>query len=384
MRTAIGTLLAAVLLVTACGKRGDPRPPVPAIPKATSDLVVTQRADKVVLSWSYPSLTTAGRSLTDIRRIHVFRYVEELPVPAAGRDLETILPGDVDPTEPRAVALFSKLPAITPAQFAKLSGRIDSMESANLPAASFGARLMYEDEPPFQSGDGRPVRVTYSVVTEGDDARGDLSNLAIIVPLPVSVAPAALTATGAADGIVLKWDAPTTAAKGSAAPVISGYNIYRATPGAAADAFAVPVNAAPVRDTTYTDAPAYGDYEYYVRSVASASPLIESDPSAAVKQTFRDIVPPPAPASVTVLIETKATRLIWEAPSATDLAGYHIYRREEPYRLKLTDGPARDTQFHDVSVETGITYTYEVTSVDRSGNESEPTRSKPIIVPKGP
>jgi hypothetical protein len=48
------------LLVAACGKRGDPRPPVPVIPKATTDLVVTQRAGQVILSWSYPALTTAG------------------------------------------------------------------------------------------------------------------------------------------------------------------------------------------------------------------------------------------------------------------------------------------------------------------------------------
>ena len=53
------------------GAKGDPRPPVPIIPAATSDLVVTQRADKVILAWSYPSLTTVGRSLTDVRRITV-------------------------------------------------------------------------------------------------------------------------------------------------------------------------------------------------------------------------------------------------------------------------------------------------------------------------
>ena len=46
----------------ACGKRGDPRPPVPVIPAATSDLVVTQRADRVLLSWAYPALTTAGKT----------------------------------------------------------------------------------------------------------------------------------------------------------------------------------------------------------------------------------------------------------------------------------------------------------------------------------
>ena len=76
----------AALLVLACGKRGDPKPPVPVIPQATTDLVVTQRAGQVILSWSYPALTTAGRSLTGIERISVYRYVEELPTSAFERD----------------------------------------------------------------------------------------------------------------------------------------------------------------------------------------------------------------------------------------------------------------------------------------------------------
>ncbi|HUJ15416.1 MAG TPA: hypothetical protein VL284_16640, partial [Thermoanaerobaculia bacterium] len=68
------------LLVLACGKRGDPHPPVPIIPKATSDLVVTQRGSNVILSWSFPSVTTANEKLGRIRRIVVYRYVEPLPV----------------------------------------------------------------------------------------------------------------------------------------------------------------------------------------------------------------------------------------------------------------------------------------------------------------
>src|SRR6266498_3382915 len=76
---AVKRFLVVILIFLACGKRGDPRPPVPVIPKATSDLVVTQRSSKLVLSWSYPSLTTAGKSLPAVRRVTVYRYIEELP-----------------------------------------------------------------------------------------------------------------------------------------------------------------------------------------------------------------------------------------------------------------------------------------------------------------
>ena len=53
----------------ACGKRGDPHPPVPVIPQTTNDLNVSQRGSRVILSWSYPSLTTAGKSLGAIRKV---------------------------------------------------------------------------------------------------------------------------------------------------------------------------------------------------------------------------------------------------------------------------------------------------------------------------
>src|SRR5690349_19509194 len=104
---AVPVVLVAVL---ACGKRGDPHPPVPVIPKATTDLVVTQRADQVILSWSYPALTTAGRNLTDIRRISVFRYIEELPAAGVGLNATALQPGEVDATTPQPIALFAKVP----------------------------------------------------------------------------------------------------------------------------------------------------------------------------------------------------------------------------------------------------------------------------------
>src|SRR3954451_3958022 len=158
--------LAALALLLACGKRGDPKPPVPMIPQATSDLVVTQRGSRVVLAWSYPALTTAGKTLGPVRRVDVYRYSEPLPVAQA---------------EP--LGDFSKVPQLTPNQFNKLKTKVDSIEGEKLPAASNGAKLTFEDNPDFQSTDKRPVRLTYAVVTEGGTATGALSNLAILVPI---------------------------------------------------------------------------------------------------------------------------------------------------------------------------------------------------------
>ena len=229
---------ALVLVCLACGKRGDPHPPVPIIPQATSDLVVAQRGSKVLLSWAYPALTTAGKSLTGVRRVVVYRAVEPFPV---------VQPPEPDTTTtPQPIAAFAKVPPLTPAQFLKLRSKVDSIEGANLPAASSGARLTFEDTPQFHTSDGRPLRLTYAVVTEGQNATGDLSNLISIVPLDVPVPPAALAAAAKPQGVVLTWTAPKTAIAPNARPFISGYNVYRIAAGETANELTRPINAAPV------------------------------------------------------------------------------------------------------------------------------------------
>lgn len=387
--------LLAVLVIaasTACGKRGDPRPPVPVIPKSTTDLVVTQRADQVILSWSYPSLTTAGRSLTDIRRISVFRYVEDLPAAGVGIDPKAI--GAVEASVPQPIALFAKIPTLPQAQFIKLSNRVDSIEKANLTSATAGAKLVFADKPAFRSTDGRPVRVTYAVVTEGATARSEISNLAIIVPLPVATAPTGLTATAKAAGVVLAWEEPKTSVRGEEAPVIGGYRIYRNAPGEAVNEFAMPINTGPVRATTYTDSPPYGEHEYRVTAVAvEGPPLLQSNESVPVTVTFRDLVAPPAPASVTALVETRVVRLLWEAVEAPDLAGYRLYRSEgvghgaeikDIGTIPIGTGTQTATIYADDRIDLGIAYRYAVTAVDKSGNESSRTWTDWVVAPKTP
>lgn len=383
-----------VLAAIACGKRGDPRPPVPIIPKATSDLVVTQRADRVVLSWSYPSLTTAGKNLKDVRQINILRYVEELPVSPGGRDPKTLTPGDVDTTQPQPVVQFSQIPTVAQAQFIKLATKVESIDKARLADATTGARLFYTDTPAFRSTDGRPVRLTYAVVTEGGTGKSQPSNLGIIVPLPVSIPPAGLTATPKAEGVTLGWSAPEKSVTGEVAPIVVGYNIYRNAPGTEPGDLATPINGAPVKGTTYTDAPEYGDHEYRITAVAAAGPpSLQSDFSAPVKVTYRDLVAPPTPASITPLIETKAVRLIWDPVEAPDLAGYRLYRSEgvghennirDIGTVPLVAQPVTTPDYVDKGADPGIAYKYAVTAVDKNGNESAKVWTGWVVVPKTP
>jgi hypothetical protein len=346
-----------ILILAACGKRGDPHPPVPVIPKATTDLTVSQRGSKVLLTWSYPSLTTAGQNLNDIRRVVVYRYVEEAPASA---------------------------PTVTPTQFKRSMQKLDSIEGAALPKASSGAKLTLEDSPAFHTTDGRPVRLNYAVTTESPSARGDVSNVVTIVPQDVPQPPANVVASAKAEGVVLTWTAPDKAR-------LIGYDVYRFAHGAPVDELAAPINSAPVTATTYTDAPPYGAYDYYVTAVVAASPRIESDPSAAASATFKDLVPPPAPKNLSVLIETKTARLVWDPVDAPDLAGYRVYRVEgvghpatqESKPLLFTPQLLTATNWSD-HPDPGLLYYYLVTAVDKSGNESTPAKSEWIEVPKTP
>jgi len=374
-----------IVLVAACGKRGDPHPPVPVIPKATTDLNVSQRGSKVLLTWSYPSLTTAGQNLNEIRRVVVYRYVEELPVQQPPKDLgKGALPGDVDTTQPQPLQLFSKVPSPTPTQFKRLMQRIDSIEGAALPKASSGARLTFEDAPSFHTTDGRPVRLNYAVATESPSARGDFSNIVTIIPLDVPLPPANVVATPKAEGIVLTWTAPE---KGR----LIGYDIYRFPHGGTVDELAAPINPAPVTTTTYTDAPTYGAYDYFVTAVVLGTPRIESDATPVSSATFKDLVAPPSPKNLSVLIETKTARLVWDPVDAPDLAGYRVYRIEgvghpvtqQSKPLLFTPQVITATNYRD-NPDPGILFMYLVTAVDKSGNESAPVKSDWIEVPKTP
>ena len=373
----------AVLLLfalVACGKRGDPHPPIPVIPKATTDLLVAQRGPKVLLSWGYPSLTTAGKSMTGIKRVAVWRSLEESPAaPSAGN--------------PSPIQLFAKVPALIPVKFLKVRTRVDSIEGAKLPAATAGARLTYEDTPPLHTADGRPVRLTYAVVTEGQSANSDLSNLVSIVPMDVPAPPSALTAAARREGVVLTWTAPDATISGAKNPVIAGYNVYRFPHGQPADEFATPANTSPLAATTFTDNPPYGEHDYFVTALAAPGPpRVESEPSPVAGANFKDLVAPPPPTGLTALVETGAVRLVWDPVDAPDLAGYKVYRTEgtgiEQLRpvgtIPLTPQLLTATNYRDTGVNPGISYYYEVVSVDKTGNESTKVKTDWVLVPKTP
>ena len=378
MKIKLLTLLALLLIFPACGKKGTPKPPTRSIPQAVSDLVVTQRGPRVLLSWGYPALTTAGTNLTGgIKRLVVYRYVEPLPVTLWPREPQTEVPAALDPTQPREIALFGRMPAVTPQQFDKLKTKLDSIEQANIPTYSVGAKIVYEDSPQMRTDDGRPVRIHYAVVTEGVDEKSALSNLGTVIPLEIAQAPTGFRAVLRPEAVVLEWAAPRKTITGQDNPSILGYNIYRLSPAG----LGVPLNGAPIKETAYRDVPPYGEHRYVVTAVTSAGPpLVESEPSTVATVDYKDLLPPPVPANLNTLSEDRAVRLVWDAVEAGDLKGYLVYRESAGARTRLTASPITETNFRDATVPVGAEVTYLVTTVDQSGNESEPAKSSPVLI----
>jgi hypothetical protein len=120
-------------------------------------------------------------------------------------------------------------------------------------------------------------------------------------------------------------------------------------------------------------------YAYSVRSVAQYPGVqLESVDSNFATITPKDIFPPPAPQNLVVAYVPAVAGtpayldLSWSTNAATDIAGYNVYRSEDPARpgTRLNSELLLTPAFRDMNAIPGHAYFYTVTAVDRSGNES--------------
>jgi fibronectin type 3 domain-containing protein len=120
-------------------------------------------------------------------------------------------------------------------------------------------------------------------------------------------------------------------------------------------------------------------YKYSVRSVAQYPGVqLESLDSNFATITPKDVFPPPAPQNLVVAFVPAVDGtpaymdLSWSSSAATDIAGYNVYRSEEPSRsgTRLNPELLPTPAFRDMNAVPGRVYSYTVTAVDRSGNES--------------
>ncbi|MBI4733626.1 MAG: S-layer homology domain-containing protein, partial [Rubrobacteridae bacterium] len=119
------------------------------------------------------------------------------------------------------------------------------------------------------------------------------------------------------------------------------------------------------------------DGAYYTVTIPSSSVKDTSGKSMTYqyKFTFRvtkDSNAPSAPQSINVSPSSNNIALSWNNNSESDLAGYNVYRKLKTGSSfsKLNSSLISNAQYTDSTVQSGQSYTYYVTAVDRSDNES--------------
>ncbi len=338
--------LFGTIFLLACGIQGPPRPPRVQKPEAVTDLVVSQIGRTLLLTFTPPLRAMDGECLTKSLEVEIFRVItpsaETPPGALASDPFLTLQPEDLARYMPSTKIVFPLL--LSDEEFARWRG------------ASFTFALRS--------------------LTRGFRRRAvesDLSNAAHLRLLGVSGPVEDLRIEGGEKALALSWSPPSGAAEDSSLAPLSGYRIYRSRTG----------NPGSFEVLAETTSPDYQDHDfefdrtlfYRVRALFRAEGQeAESQDSATVTITPRDIYPPAVPAGLSAIYTGQAVELIWSSNSEADLGGYNVYRRAPGESFEKVNQELLSTPIvRDASVEPGRIYFYRVTAVDLNGNESAPS-----------
>lgn len=111
-------------------------------------------------------------------------------------------------------------------------------------------------------------------------------------------------------------------------------------------------------------------YPYYYRVTAVDTHHNESAPSIVVKAQLPDVTPPQVPAISDYAVQNEQVVLNWRPVTVYDLAGYHVYRNDNQGQQRLTDKLLPLPTFVDQVPPVGVAVSYQISAVDKSGNES--------------
>jgi len=211
-----------------------------------------------------------------------------------------------------------------------------------------------------------PNGATWYYKVSAVDTSGNTSSSASVnatVPdLEAPKSPAGLLATGGDAEVGLVWTK-------NAETDVAGYNLYRWN--ADAPGTITKVNAALLTGTAYTDRPVvngagYGYQLTAVDKTGNVSTL--SDPAVA---KAADVTAPAAPAGVAATGVKTGVTVTWTRGTEVDLAGYHVYRATADGAFtRITPDLVTGTTLTDTGAPADVTSSYQVTAVDKVGNES--------------
>lgn len=312
------------LLLAACGYVGDPMPPALNIPVPVEDLAAVERGDEIVIQFTVPELTTDGLVLKKFGELDLRIGVEGLN------------PFHQPTWENHA----SRIP-------------VDGEPGPGGIRVTTGAAAWV----------GREVLI--GVRLSNHNGRwSQWSNFAALHVTEPLAKPAGLDAKPAAEGVRLSWTMPQQRQG-------LRYRVFRRA--AEADRF---ILAAEPDQPNWLDTGAAFDasYEYRVQATLRVGDdVAESEVTDAVQVTVEDTFAPAAPGGLIAVAGLDTIEVTWSRSREPDFAFYRVYRRRgDGARVMVKDNLATPA-FTDDNIVTKQEYRYTVTSVDRKGNESEPS-----------
>lgn len=338
-------LLAALL--GACGKKGNPLPPLRPVPARIADLTASRTAGQVELRFTVPVVNLDGTAPVVIDRVDIYgvRAAEGQPAPPAGQllgdpanlleSLPVRRPVPAGGTPP-AAAVSTLVPL--PGEVAVYVDNTDAAEQAGV------AGMYYLAVPVAGTGRGRPGPPTP------------------VAHVPFGPLPSPPT------NVALGHDETTVRATWTPAAPDHAFRVLRVPgdPGQVRE----PLTPKPLAAGAFTVPAVFGrELCVAVQAVQVTGPVsIEGALSNPVCITPVDRYPPPVPGGLRVVQEATAVTLIWDAVEAADLAGYIVLRGEgaEAALVPLLREPLEETTYRDTTAAAGATYNYAVYSVDSS------------------
>jgi hypothetical protein len=330
-----------------CGVQGPPRPPRLERPAAIKDLSVVQVGQALEIHFSVPRQTSAGERLTKPLEVEILRSVA-----------------------PQGTGL-AKLPE--PEVWLRLT-RNEWLPYAQDDKVSYLAHLTEQE---FRAWRGQTLVLAIRTLTRGFRHRAlesDLSNQVDVPIIDVSEPVVGVSVVTTEKALEVRFAPPAEMLSGQPLHGLAGYRIYRSNTDAPSDFKMIGETAAPpYRDSQFE----FGRTYYYRVQAAFGEPghWALSDASQVAKVTPRDTFPPAAPRGLTGIYSAGGVELVWTANAENDLAGYNVYRMENPPPERLNKELLRTPVFRDTTAAPGKTFRYYVTAVDLTGNESRPSES---------
>jgi hypothetical protein len=404
---------AAVLLSSACGKRGNPMPPLQRIPAGPTDITVTRIDDDVFVRLTVPSANIDSVRPGDVARVEVYALTLEQDSrvlsglqPDEVRKLSTLVASEtVRPILPPAPPPEEGQPPAPPPPPGVDQGAVVVLREA-LQAAARAPVTVPVDDPvsavettaltwPLGTplADTAPRRYYYAVAVSSRGRYGPHSGLQSTPLVPVSGPPSKPEITVAETSMTIRWTPPTDVRghvekiEGEVlasrslvpAPAATAYDVYEVSKNASPEgplAVPVPLTEAPVASTELTrDHATLGTERCFsVRAVNTVDGVLIRGPASPVGcATFADVFAPAAPRDLLAAAVPGAINLIWEASASKDVDSYAVLRGEAggATLTALATVPAGGLRYRDDAVQSGVRYVYVVIAIDSSGNRSD-------------